>query len=519
MEQTQYDAIIIGSGHNGLVTAGYLAGEGLSVLVLERQDVVGGAVVTEELTPGFFVPYCAYIVYLLQGRIIDDLELREYGFDVIQTTEGHLHPFPDGNYLQLGGRGDLESAVTDIAKFSEHDARAFPEWKEFWEQAAGILHRYWLQEPPTLAQVYEDVRGTRDEEVWDTMLTLSQRDLIDRYFESEYVKAHFIDPVGEGDPSGPGSIISTAYEHASEFSRPEDIGIPKGGIGQITQSMAKSAKARGVEIRTGSRVDRVIVEKGVAKGVKMADGEEIRSFIVVSNADPKTTYLSLVDPEHLDEEFIHKVENLSTRGNCVKFLAALNGLPDFSGYLGKDYDPRRIAQITICPSAEYCQDSWDHAKVGKSSPFPVMDVQIPSIYDPSLAPPGHHVFSAWCRYYPARLSDGSWDDEAQKVGELIIDIMSQYAPNFRELLVDWTAQTPKDIEIREGMTDGNIRHIDINSHQIFARRMPYRAPIDRMYMCGSSTHPGGDITGAPGHNAAKAILKDLAKVVAHQQVS
>ncbi|MFQ5933884.1 MAG: phytoene desaturase family protein [Dehalococcoidia bacterium] len=518
MEQTQYDAIIIGSGHNGLTTAGYLARDGLSVLVLERQDVVGGAAVTEELYPGFLVPYCSYICYILQGKVIDDLELREYGLEIIPTTYGHFHPFPDGQYLQIGSWGDLEEDVEEIARFSERDARAYPEWRAFWEQASGILHRYWLKEPPTLAQVFEDVRGTRDEEVWETMLTVSQRDLIDRYFESEYVKSQFIDPVGEGDPSAPGSIISTAYELCAHFSRPEDIGIPRGSMGAITQAMARSAQARGVEIRTGTRVEKVIVEDGVAKGVKLANGEEIRSFIVVSNADPKSTYLALVDSEHLGEGFIHKVKSLSTRGNCVKFLAALKELPDFSRYLGKDYDPRRIAEVTICPSVEYCQDSWDAAKNGRPSEFPIMDVQIPSIYDPSLAPPGHHVFSAWCRYYPAELANGSWEEEGKRVGDMIIDILTGYAPNFRDSIIDWTAQTPKDIEVREGMTDGNIRHIDINSQQIFTGRMPYRSPIDRLYMCGSGTHPGGDVTGAPGHNAAKAVLKDLSKVIEHQPV-
>ena len=518
MEQTSYDVIIIGSGHNGLTAAGYLAKDGLSVLILERQDVIGGAVVTEELTAGFFVPYCAYICYILQGRVIDDLELREHGLEIIPTAYGHFQPFPDGQHLQLGFFGDLEEDIQEISKFSEHDGRMYPEWRSFWERASGILHRYWLKEPPTLAQVFEDIRGTTDEEVWETMLTVSNRDLLDQYFESEHVKAHFIDTVGEGDPNAPGSIISIAYELCGHFSRPEDVGIPRGGIGQITQAMAKSARARGVEIRTGARVDSVIVEDGVTKGVRLASGEEIRSFIVVSNADPKTTYLSLVDPQHLSEGFIHRVQNLTTRGNCIKFLAALRELPDFTAYLGEEYDPRRTAQITICPTVDYCQQSWDAAKNGYPSNHPVMDIQIPSLYDPSLAPPGQHVLSNWVRYYPAELKEGSWEEAGRKAGEHIIDVISEYAPNFRSSIIDWTAQTPKDIETREGMTDGNIRHIDITSQQIFSRRMAYRSPIERLYLCGSGTHPGGDITGAPGHNAAKAILKDLSKVVAEQPV-
>ncbi|MFQ5873686.1 MAG: phytoene desaturase family protein [Dehalococcoidia bacterium] len=511
MEQTQYDAIIIGSGHNGLVTAGYLARDGISVLVLERQDVIGGAVVTEELYPGFLVPYCAYICYLLQGKVVDDLELREFGLEMLPTKYGHFHPFPDGRYIQLGVRGDLEGDIQEIAGFSKNDAQAYPAWKHFWNRASGILHRYWLEEPPSLAQVSEDVRGTRDEEVWETMLTVPMRDLLDRYFESDYVKAH----LNWGELDSPGGLIGSAYELCSQFSRTEDMGIPRGGIGQITQAMAKSAHARGVRIRTGAAVEKIIVEDGVARGVSLANGEEIRSFLVVSNADPKRTYLSLVDAERLDKEFIHKVKHLPVGGNSAKFLAALRTLPDFSAYLGKDYDPRRVAEIKICPSVDYCQQSWHDALKGQQTSCPVMDIQIPSLYDPSLAPPGYHVFSCWMQYYPTNLSEGSWETEGKKVGEQAIDILTEYAPNFRDCLMDWTVQTPKDIETREGMTDGNIVHIDHVSAHMLSRRMPYRSPIERLYLCGSGTHPGGDITGAPGHNSAKAILKDLARVVVH----
>ncbi len=520
MEQTQYDAIIIGSGHNGLVTAGYLAKDGLSVLVLERQDVIGGACVTEELYPGFYVPYCADYCFLLQGKIIDDLELRDNGLDIIPLEYEHFHPFPDGNYLQMGViAGYKEGDVSEVARFSEHDAKVFPQWRSFWERASSILYRYWLKEPPTLAQVFEDVRGTIDEEVLETMLTVSLRDLIERYFESDYVKAHYIDPVGWGDPSRPGSILPVAYELCAQFSRPQDVGIPRSGIGQITQSMAKFAQSHEAQIRTKARVEKIIVEDGIAKGVQLDSGEEIRSFIVVSNADPISTYLSMVGAEHLDDQFTDRVKHLTHEVGTVKFLAALKELPDFSSYLGKDYDPKRIAAMFICPSVDYCQQSWDMAKKGKPSTFPLMDIMIPSIYDSSLAPPGHHVFSNWVRYYPAELAEGSWEEEGRKVGEMVIDVMTQYAPNFRDSIIDWTAQSPKDIEIREAMPGGNVFHIDYSSEQIFARRMPYRSPIDRLYLCGSGTHPGGDISGAPGHNAAKAILKDLSKIAMQQPVA
>ena len=242
MQQTDYDAIIIGAGHNGLVTAGYLAAEGLKVLVLERQDIVGGACVTEELHPGFHVPYCSYVCYVLQGKVIDDLELKENGLEIIQEEYDSFHPFPDGQYIQFGPQWTSEETRAEIAKFSEHDAQAYPEWQAFWERASGIIYRYWLQEPPTIAQVFDDVRGTRDEEVWETMLTVPLADLADRYFESDHVKA-----AGTGgDSDQPGSIWGRAYYGCGQFSKRENVGIPRGSMGGITKAMAKSAEARGL---------------------------------------------------------------------------------------------------------------------------------------------------------------------------------------------------------------------------------------------------------------------------------
>ena len=510
MQQHEYDAIIIGAGHNGLVTAGYLAQEGLKVLVLERLEMVGGAVVSDELAPGFTIPYCAYILHIMQGRVIDDLKLRDNGLDIIPFTTFRFDPFPDGNYI-MTYRENYRNAE-ELARFSERDARALPEWTSFWERASAILHRYWFREPPTLAEVYQDVRGTSDEEVWETMLTVSMRDLVDRHFEHPQVKAHFIDAQDAGDPSAPGSILSLAYLRVNAFTKPENYGIPRGGMSQLPFAMARYAESLGVEIRLNTVVDKVIVEDGTAVGVRLEGGEEIRSFMVVSNADPKRTYRDLVDAADVDAATKTKVDGLSTRANCVKLLVALRELPDFSSYLGEGYDPRLTAYFRICPSVDYFQQSWDDAKNGYPSSCPVMNVQMPSIYDKSLTPAGHHVLSSWTLYAPAELKDGSWDVEGPKVGEQLIDILTTYAPNFRESIVDWTLQTPEDIEIRQFLTDGNIRHIDITTKQIFSGRMPYRSNISRFYMCGSGTHPGGEITGAPGHNAAKAILKDLERV-------
>ena len=516
MARNQYDAIIIGAGHNGLVTAGYLAKSDLSVLVLERLDKVGGACTTDEIFPGFHGPMCAYICHMLQGKVIDDLRLREHGFDVIQIGDtgqgsGRIHPFPDGTYLDGPGINGPYDVAEQISEFSGHDARAYFEWSSFWEQAAGILYRYFLTEPPTLAELVDSVRGTRQEEVLEKMLTWSVLDLVHEYFDDDRVRAHFLGSP-ESDPSAPGSIMSSAYFRAGRFSRDKDRGIPKGGMGAITRSMAESARSLGAEIRTGAPVKEVLVEAGEAKGVRLVNGEEFYSFLVVSNADPKRTFSTLVKAEDAGEVLTRKAEKWKTQAGCVKFLAAMREPLDFSRYLGDNYDRNAIVAANICPSVEYFQRSWDACRSGKPSSTPLMHIQMPSIMDPSLAPRGGVVMSNWVLYYPPQIKGGSWDDTRDEVGEQIIDILTEYAPNFRESLIDWTVQAPVDIETRTGMTDGNIRHGDVIPQQMLSLRFPYRTSIRNFYLCGAGTHPGGEVTGAPGHNAAQVILKDLDRV-------
>jgi len=508
MADSDYDVVMVGAGHNGLVAASYLAAEGLKVLVLERLRRVGGAIATEEVFPGFHVPYCAYVCHMLHGKIIDDLELRAHGFDVHQLDVWNFHPFPDGTYLL--GWHTTQKLHRELRKLSERDADAYLEWSSFWDRACGIVYRYMLTDPPTFAQVTQEVRGTADEAVWETMLTVSVRDLVERYFEDPRVRAYFINAQDAGDPSAPGSVLSVAYIRSGALGKPENRGIPKGGMGKVSEAMARVARARGAEIRTGVSVRKVLVEGGRATGVILEDGQEIRAAVVVSNADPKRTYLSLVDGKDLDETFVQRVKNLTTRANCVKALVALREFPDFSRYLGPGFAPRLAAYVKICPTVDYFQGSWDAAKNGLLSRMPIMHVQFPSVYDRGLAPAGQHAMSSWSLYYPAHPKEGSWDAaKKQEIIDVHLDILSQYAPNFRSLVLDFTLETPMDIERRIGMTDGNIRHIDVTSQQFFSRRMPYRSPIEGLYLCGAGTHPGGELTGAPGHNCARAILRDL----------
>jgi phytoene dehydrogenase-like protein len=508
MATRSWDVVIVGGGHNGLACASYLARGGLTVLVLERLERLGGAVATEEVFPGFRPPYCAYICYLMQDKIIQDLQLHDHGFATYPMDAFLFNPFPDGS--RLISWSEKERTFEEVRRFSERDADAYLAWMDFWERAAALVHRYLFRSPPTFAEVARDVAGTPDEEVWERMLTMSMRDLVDEYFEDDHVKAAFIHAHDAGDPSAPGSIFAVAYPRMSLLGNPENTGIPRGGMGAVAQAMARAARARNVELRTNAPVRKILIEDGRAIGVVLESGEVVRASTVVSNADPKRTYLSLVGPEQLDPAFVHKVTKLTTRAGCVKVLAALKELPDFRRYLGDDYDPRIAAYTKICPSVDYFQAAWDDCKSGRIPKAPILNVQIPSVYDPTLAPEGMHVLSSWSLYYPADLKEGTWEEAKKTIAEQHLAILSEYAPNFRRSVIDLVVNTPRDIESRIGMTDGNIRHIDMVPAQFFSRRMPYRSPIPGLYLCGAGTHPGGEVTAAPGHNCAQAILADRA---------
>ena len=514
MVENQYDAIVIGAGHNGLVTAGYLARDGLSVLVLERLDKIGGGATTDEFSPGYSGPMCAYVLHILQGKVIDDLKLREHGLELAYTSSKsdhshRIHPFPDRTFLGGPGIKNDFDAANQIRQYSEHDARAYLDWVSFWDQAAGILYPYFLTEPPTIAQLVESVRGTNGEDVLEKLLTWSEIDLIEEYFEDEHVKAWAMPDSIESDARAPGSMLGVAMLACNRFSRDRDRGVPKMSMGTTTQAMADSARSFGAEIRTGAPVREVIVEEGVARGVRLDSGEEIRSFIVASSADPKRTFTTLFESADVGEETIKRVKRWKTKAGCVKFLAAMKELPDLSRYLGENYDRGSILDIKIMPSVQYHLQSWDDAVQGRPTSCPIMDIQLTSTVEPGLVRGSGHVMSNWVLFETPDLKEGTWDDAREEVGEQIIDAITEYAPNFRDSLVDWTVQTPKDIETRVGMTDGNIRHLDLIPNQLLSQRQPYRTSIKSFYMCGAGTHPTGEVTGAPGHNAAHAILKDL----------
>jgi len=512
MPPSAHDVIIIGGGHNGLVCAAYLAKAGLNVLLLERRDILGGACVTEELFPGYRFSACSYYCHLLQAKVIDELDLRRHGFFVYHLDPQKLSVFPDGRGLLVWD--SVEQTQDAIGRFSKHDAGTYPEWVALWERAAGLLLPYFLTPPPTVAEMRERLRTPEDRGFLERLLRASVKEMVTEFFEDEAIRGAFIQAHDVGDPAAPGSAWCLAYIKCNTLTPRENIGIVKGGMGTITQAMGAAARAYGATLKTGTAVLQILIERGTAIGVRLADGTEIRARAVVSNADPKRTFLRLVGGEDLPAEFRQGILRLSTGTAYLKFHAALSRLPDFSRFLGGADDPRYLAYTRISPSIEYFEQSWDDARTGRPARAPVLDIQVPSGYDATMAPPGKHIMSIWGLYAPAHLAEGTWDEAREAVGERLIDVLATYAPDIRECIADWQLFTPEDLERRIGLTDGNIRHLDIIPSQFLAERpLPgwahYRTPIRSLYLCGAGTHPGGEVTGAPGHNAAHIILSDL----------
>ena len=509
----RYDAIVVGGGHNGLVASFYLARAGLKVAVLERREQVGGGAHTEELFPGYRVSTCSYVCWNLQQRVIDDLELERHGLVRHPIDPLPVLPFRDGEYLAFWE--DEARTRAEIARLNPADANRFGDWTDLWERAAALVHPFFLRQPPTMDEIRAHAVEIGELELLDRLLAASIAELAEEYFEDQRIGAALMLICDIGDPFAPGSAWSEAWWHTNEPNGSVPS-VVAGGMGTITQAMARAAAEQGVEIRTETEVERIRVEDGRATGVRLADGNELAAGLVVSNADPKRTFLGLVAADAIEASFRDRVAGLSTKAACLKFHAVLDEPLDLSPYLGEGHDPRYSTYVTLAPDGfETYRRAWHQAQAGEIPDQPVCHIQVPTAYDSTLTDGDGEIVSIWTLYAPSRPATGSWDERREETGERLIDHVAAFVPNFRSAMREWQLLTPFDIERRVGMTDGCIRHIDMVPGQLYGDRpLPgagYSTPIADLWLCGVGTHPGGEVTGAPGHNAAHAILTDLAR--------
>ncbi|MDN0076242.1 NAD(P)/FAD-dependent oxidoreductase [Crenobacter sp. SG2303] len=536
-EKNMRDVIIVGGGHNGLVCAHYLARAGLKVTVLERRGVVGGAAVTEEFHPGFRNSVASYTVSLLNPKVIHDMELAKHGLRIVERPLSNFLPLDDGQYLKVGAG----KTANEVAKFSKRDAERLDAYAQHLDVAADLLRELVLETPPNLVQgswlsaLPELLKAGRlgnrmrkldvvtQRELLD-LFTKSAGDYLDGWFESAAIKAAygFDSVVGNyASPYTPGSAYVLLHHVFGEVNGKKGAwGHAIGGMGAITQAMAKSATARGVEIHTDSAVREVLLEKGRAVGVVTARGERLDARVVISNLNPRLLYTKLVDPSALPDDFLRRMENWRCGSGTFRMNVALSELPDFTCLPGKQAAEHHGSGIIIAPSLAYMERAYHDARTDGWSREPIVEMLIPSTLDSTLAPPGQHVASLFCQHVAPQLPDGSsWDEHRETVADLMIDTVTRYAPNFKGSVLGRQIMSPLDLERTFGLVGGDIMHGSLGLDQLFSARpmlghADYRGPIPGLYTCGSGTHPGGGVTGAPGHNAAREVLRDF-KLKAH----
>jgi phytoene dehydrogenase-like protein len=526
-----YDAIVIGAGHNGLTAAAYLAGAGLSTLVLERREIVGGCCVTEEIAPGCRVSTTSYIASMLRPEVIRDLRLGDFGLRMVPCDPAIQVAFPDGRVVPWWAQRDR--AVTEFRKYSARDAETFVRVDDELKKLARYLQPFFLEPPPEvgtgtlqgwadLFRVGKRFRGISNGDIAQliSFLTGSLGEFLDHNYESDVLKTLFLanNVYGKhGGPYQPGTAIGLLFHLLSGGA--DEIqgyyGHVMGGMGSITQALAAAGRKLGVEICTSAPVARIDTRNGEARGVVFEDGTEIGARVVLSNADPKRTFLKMLDAKELPAEFLHVVRGIKMDGPCAKVNLVVSEEPRFTG-TPAHYTPLERTFYTLVPSLEFAERCYDTAKFGQIPHELWIDCVVSSNADPFLAPAGKHILSCFVQYVPYRLRQGTWDEQRELLGDRVVSQIGQYAPNVPGAVLARQVLTPLDLERTYGLTEGNIFHGDLRLEQLFFMRpvpgwSQYRTPIDGLYLCGAGAHPGGGVTGAPGRNAAKQVLRDWKK--------
>jgi len=527
---SRYDVVVVGGGHNGLINAAYLAKAGKKVLVLERRHVLGGAAVTEEIFPGFKFSVCSYVVSLLRPEIIRDLHLPKHGLEIL-PLDGTFTPKPDGDYLWRVN--DHARTMREIRRHSRVDAEAYEEFSQAMVQMCRFVK-------PILGMTAPDPTGLnpkdllkllflgrrfrdlpmRDKYNQVQLMTMSAADFLDQWFETDVLKATMSASGIIGTFLGirsPGTAYVLLHHYMGEIDGAfRAWGFARGGTGAISNACAGAARELGVEIRTKAPIAKIKVKDGRATGVVLENGDEIDADVVSSSVDPRLTFMKMVGAEHLPPDFVEEVQRYKFRGSSGKVNMALDGLPDFKCLPGVGAHLR--GAISISPSMEYMERAYDQAKYGEFSRRPYIDCVLPSLTDPSVAPPGKHVMSCFVQYAPYKLKEGpqDWDRQKEAFGDTVVNTLSEYAPNLKSLILHRQVVTPLDLERDFGLSEGNIFQGELSLEQLFfLRPVPgwakYRTPIKNLYMSGSATHPGGGIMGANGRLAALEILKDIGK--------
>jgi phytoene dehydrogenase-like protein len=523
------DVLIVGGGHNGLACACYLAAAGLTVRVLERRGVVGGTAVTEEFHPGFRNSTASYTVSLLHPQVIRDLHLARHGLRIVERPLSNFLPLADGDYLKVGPT--TERTQAEVARFSVADAARLPAYYAMLERVAGVLREMALETPPNVGGGFGDIVAALKtlrrfrrldmaarREVLD-LFTKSAGDLLDGWFESAPIKAAFgFDAIvgNLASPYAPGSAYVLLHHVFGEVNgRSGAWGHAIGGMGSITQAMAAEARARGVHIDLNAEVVSVCVDSRGARGVQLGDGRVIEARCVAANVNPRMLYTRLIDPGVLDAELLRRMRAWKCDSGTLRMNVALSELPDFKCLPGTALAPHHQSGIIMAPTLSYMEQAYFDARSQGCARAPVVEMLIPSTVDDSLAPPGAHVASLFCQHFSYDLPSGlSWDAIREEAADHVIDTVTRFAPNFRAAVIARRTLTPLDLEREFGLTRGDIFHGALTLDQLWTARpmlghADYRSPVKRLYLCGSGTHPGGGVSGLPGRNAAREIIRDF----------